>query len=68
MREDACCSFTNVTDTQPVDQVREVARLARERVIREHSAERRAAELEEYVREIAGSAVAARSLEERPAS
>jgi spore maturation protein CgeB len=52
----------------PEQDRREVARLARERVLREHSAERRAAQLEAYVREIAGTTGAARSLEERPAS
>jgi spore maturation protein CgeB len=52
----------------PEHDRREVARLARERVLREHSAERRAAQLEDHVREIAGSPEAARSLAERPAS
>ena len=52
----------------PEHDRREVARRARERVLREHTAERRAAQLEGYVREIAGSTQAARSLAERPAS
>ena len=52
----------------PEPDRREVARRARERVLREHSAEQRAAQLEGYVREIAGSTEAAQSLAERPAS
>ena len=52
----------------PEQDRQEVARGARARVLAEHSAERRAAQLESYVHEVAGSAEAARSLAERPAS
>jgi spore maturation protein CgeB len=52
----------------PEHDRREVARRARERVRREHSAERRAAQLEHYVGEMAGSTEVVASLTERPAS